>query len=203
MGRLGEKVLIIYSTVVSTALLAVVLAGAVSHRIPTFDELRVHRIDVVEPGGTLRLVISDAARLPGVIVKGRERPPVDRPQAGLLFYNDEGSETGGLIFAGHRNARGQVVDCCASLSFDRYGANQSVQLAGVEDSTDQFTGLAVSDTRRRIWVGRTGDGVAAIVLRDGTGRKRVAIEVPSAGTPAMEFFDEQGRTVEPMVAGSK
>jgi hypothetical protein len=149
------------------------------------------------------LVISDAAELPGVIVKGKERPPADRPQAGLLFYNDEGSETGGLIFAGHKNSEGQVVDCCGSLSFDRYGANQFVQLAGVDDSTDQFAGLAVSDAKRRIWVGRTGDGVAAIVLRDGAGRKRVVIEAPASGSAALEFFDEQGRVVQRVVPGSK
>lgn len=203
MRKLGEKILIIYSAVASTALLGLVLMGAHKPATADFDELRVHRIDVVEPDGTLRLVISDAARLPGVIVKGKERPPVDRPQAGMLFYNDEGSESGGLIFAGHKNAQGQVVDCCASLSFDRYGANQFVQLAGVDDSTDHFTGLAVSDTQRRIWVGRTGDGVAAVVLRDGAGRKRVVIEAPSVGSPAMEFFDDQGRAVERLVPGSK
>jgi hypothetical protein len=203
MTKLGEKILISYSTIASTALLVTVLAGAASQKIATFDELNVHRIDVVEPDGTLRLVISDAAELPGVIVKGKERPPADRPQAGLLFYNDEGSETGGLIFAGHKNAQGQVVDCCGSLSFDRYGANQFVQLAGVDDSTDQFAGLAVSDTKRRIWVGRTGDGVAAIVLRDGAGRKRVAIEAPASGSPAMEFFDDRGRVVQRVVPGSK
>jgi len=203
MTKLGERVLIIYSTIASTALLVTVLAGAAPRRTATFDELKVHRIDVVEPDGTLRLVISDASELPGVIVKGKERPPADRPQAGLLFYNDEGSETGGLIFAGHKNSQGQVIDCCGSLSLDRYGANQLVQLAGVDDSTDQFAGLAVSDAKRRVWVGRTGDGVAAIVLRDGAGRKRVAIEAPASGNPAMEFFDDQGRLVQRVVPGSK
>lgn len=77
-------------------------------------------------------------------MNGEKRPPADRPQAGLLFYNDEGSETGGLIFAGHKNSQGQVVHCCGSLSFDRYGANQFVQLAGVDDSTDRFAGFPVA-----------------------------------------------------------
>jgi hypothetical protein len=38
--------------------------------------------------------------LPPVIVKGKEHPEFGepRPQAGMLFYNDEGSENGGLIF---------------------------------------------------------------------------------------------------------
>jgi hypothetical protein len=203
MTKHSERFLSVYSAIASTAVLVIFLTGAAAHKIATFDELKVHRIDVVEPNGTLRMVISDAAELPGVIVKGKERPPHDRPQAGMLFYNDEGSETGGLIFAGHKNSEGQIIDCCGSLSFDRYGASQFVQLAGVDDSTDQFAGLAVSDAKRRIWVGRTGDGVAAIVLSDGAGRKRIAMEVPSSGSPTLEFFDEKGRVVRRVVGDSK
>jgi len=51
MTKLGEKILISYSTIASTALLVTVLAGAASQKIATFDELNVHRIDVVEPDG--------------------------------------------------------------------------------------------------------------------------------------------------------
>lgn len=196
MTQLSEKVLIAYAAIVSTAVLIMLLTGAASRNVAVFDELKAQRLDIVEPDGTLRLVVSDAARLPGVIVHGKEHPARDRPQAGMLFYNDEGSETGGLIFGGHQNAQGQIIDCCGSLSFDRYGANQFVQLAGVDDSTDKFAGLAVSDSKRRIWVGRTGDGVAAIVLLDGAGRKRIALEAPSSGNPTLKFFDEAGRVVE-------
>lgn len=203
MNKLTEKVLILYSAVTSTALLVLFLTGAASQKLATVDELKIHRLEVVEPNGTLRFVLSNSARLPGVIVKGKESPPVDRPQAGMLFYNDEGTEAGGLIFAGHKNAQGQTVDCCGSLSFDRYGGKELVQLAGVEDNTDHFTGLSVRDTENRIWVGRTGDGVAAIVLKDGAGRKRVAIEAPAAGSPRLQFFDEQGQVVQPAALGPK
>ena len=53
----------------------------------------MHRINVREPDGTLRMVISNHARLPGVIVRGKEPPPVDRPYAGMLFYNEKGRKT--------------------------------------------------------------------------------------------------------------
>jgi hypothetical protein len=97
------------------------LTGAKSDQKQTFDEIQVHRIDVVEPDGTLRMLISDRDRLPGVIVKGKEQPKFDRPGAGMLFYNNEGSENGGLVFGGNRNEKGEVVDSGASLSFDKYG----------------------------------------------------------------------------------
>jgi len=110
------------------------------------------------------MVISDSAKLPGVIVKGKEQPKIDRPQAGMIFFNDEGSENGGLIFGGKRDAHGDVVDSGGSLSFDRYNANQVVQLLGVDDKENSMAGMAVSDSKengsghRRIWVGRSAEG---------------------------------------------
>jgi hypothetical protein len=125
------KVLVVYSTVLTTLLAAFTFAGSAAARVQHFDEIDAHRINVREPDGTLRMVISNHARLPGVMVRGKEHPPVDRPYAGMLFYNDEGTENGGLTFGGHRNANGEVVDSGVNLSFDRYGASsQFVQLAG-------------------------------------------------------------------------
>jgi hypothetical protein len=110
MKLIRQQVLVAYSAVLSTALAIVVLMGAKSHGIRTFDEVQVHRIDVVEPDGTLRMVISNSDRMPGVIVKGKESRSSDRHQAGMLFYNNEGSENGSLIFGGHRNENGEVVE---------------------------------------------------------------------------------------------
>ena len=149
-----QRVLLAYSSIVSTVFAFVLLTVAKSSKVQSFDEIQTHRTNIVEPDGTLRMVISDKARLPGVIVRGKEQPKIDRPQAGMIFYNDEGTENGGLIFGGRKNERGEVVDSGGSLSFDKYGASDIVQLAGVDDKTDRFAGLAVSDQNRRIW-GRT------------------------------------------------
>jgi len=200
MNRFSQQVLLIYSTTVSTILGVIMLAGASSHQAQSFDEIRVHRIDVVEPDGTLRMVISNRSRLPGVIIKGKEAPPSDRPQAGMIFYNDEGSENGGLIFGGRRNEKGEVVDSGGSLSFDKYGANQIVQLAGVDDSSDRFAGLAVSDQNRRVWVGRTEDGTASISLMDAHGKKRIVMQVTDEGVPSLSVLDEKGHVIREVLS---
>ncbi len=202
MGRTAEGILVGYCGVTSVALAAILIMGAAAPPADRFDEISVHRINIVEPDGTLRMVISDKASLPGVIVKGKESPPRDRPQAGMLFYNDEGSENGGLIFGGHRNAQGQVADSGGSLSFDRYGASEVVRLIGVDDATDHLAGLNVWDSRPRIWVGRGADGAAAINLMDASGRKRIALQVPAAGQPSLQFFDENGRLEKKLVAAA-
>ncbi len=199
MGRNAERILVGYCVVTSVALTGILLMGAAAPPPTHFDEITVRRINVVEPDGTLRMVISDKARLPGVIVKGKEHPPQDRPQAGMLFYNDEGSENGGLIFGGHKDAQGRVVDAGGSLSFDKYGASEVVRLIGVDDSENQLAGLNVMDSHHRIWVGRRGDGVAAINLMDASGRKRIALEAPPSGEPSLQFFDETGRATQKLV----
>ena len=195
-----ERVLIAYSAVLSTAFGVMLLMGAKSHRSQTFDEIQVHRINVVEPDGTLRMVISDRDRLPGVIVKGEEFPKVDRPGAGLLFYNNEGTENGGLVFGGHRNEKGEIVDSGGSLSFDKYGQpGQIVQLAGVDDKDNQFAGLAVNDEKHRIWVGRKGDGAAVVSLTDAKGRKRIVMQVTADGTSTLDFLDAEGHVARSLI----
>ena len=147
------------------------------------------------------MVISNHARLPGVIVRAKENPRVDRPYAGMLFYNDEGTENGGLVFGGHRNANGEVVDAGVALSFDRYGAtSQFVQLAGVQDSKNHIVGLTLSETeptgnRRRLFIGHDKDGVASVSLMDRNGRKRIVLQVTPDGTPGILFLDADGKVV--------
>ncbi len=197
-----HQILLGYSIVLSTVVGCIVVRSAELHRTQIFDEIQVHRINVVEPDGTLRMVISNRSRLPGVIVKGKEQPPSDRPQAGIIFYNDEGSENGGLIFGGRKNEKGEVVNSGGSLSFDKYGANQIVQLAGVDDKNDRFAGLAVSDQSRRIWVGRTEDGTASVSLMGADGKKRIQMQVTAEGNPSLLFFDPKGNVVQQLVPPS-
>jgi hypothetical protein len=205
MTGIGQRLLLIYAGVLTCVVSVLLLSGATATLANHFDEITVQRINVVEPDGTLRMVISDHAKLPGIIVHGKEQA-FDRPQAGMLFYNDEGSENGGLIFGGRRNAKGEVVDSGGSLSFDKYGANQVVQLAGVDDSQDRFAGVIVSDSgsadanHRRVWVGRGDDGAAVIQLMDAKGRKRISMEVAADGPPRLSFLDADGRVVNQFTA---
>ena len=192
------KGLLVYSSLVSTALLALLLMGAKS-KVSDFDEIRVHRLDVMEPDGTLRMVISNKDRLPPVIIKGKERPEMGepRPQAGMIFYNDEGTENGGLIFSGRKNDKGQIVDSGASLSFDRYGAGQTIQLAGVDDSENHFAGLGVNDIGgQRVWVGRNDHGLASVSLAGADGKERIRLQVTADGKGSIVFLDTQGRVIQ-------
>src|SRR5579862_1578427 len=202
------RMLTIYSVALTCALAGILVMGASKPSSPTFDQITVHRINVVEPDGTMRMVVSNHASLPGIITHGKEQP-FQRPQAGMLFYNDEASEIGGLIFGGHKNAKGEVEDSGGSLSFDKYEAKQIVQLAGVDDKEDHFSGMGVSDSlragesHRRVWVGRDETGSASVILMDGQGRKRMLMQVPADGIPSITFLDEEGAVTKTISAASK
>ncbi len=108
-----------------------------------FERIDVGRIDVREPDGTLRMTVSNAAQSPGIIVKGREFPHPDRRSAGIVFFNDEGTENGGLIFDGR--TRDGVHASAGSLTFDRYEQDQVVQVVGSEQGETRSAGVVVSD----------------------------------------------------------
>jgi hypothetical protein len=103
-------------------------------------------MNLVEPDGTLRMVISDHAKFPGLILHGKEYPH-PRPQAGMLFYDDEGTEQGGLVFDGKKTKDGYSSGL--GLTFDRYQQDQQLQLLGLDENGHYFAGMEVNDVPQR------------------------------------------------------
>lgn len=116
--------------------------------------------------------------------------------------SSKGTENGGLVFGGHRNAKGDVVDAGVALSFDRYGASsQFVQLAGVQDSKNHIVGLTLSETeatgnRRRVFIGHDREGVASVSLMDRNGRKRILKGVILNGSMVRDWTQVDRRDLE-------
>src|SRR4051812_46978325 len=106
---------------------AVLLAGFAAKPQPNrFDEITVERINVVEKDGTLRMVIANRDRSPSPMEYGKPfgQGAGDRP--GIIFFNDEGTENGGLIFSGH--TKDGKVESTGSLTFDQYNIDQALAL---------------------------------------------------------------------------
>lgn len=61
----------------------------------------------------------------------------------MLFFNEEGTENGGLIFSG-RSENGHVRSS-GHLSFDQYEQDQVVQITHSEADGRRWAGLVVSD----------------------------------------------------------
>jgi len=142
----NQRFLVIYSFSVTLAFAALVLCGFTTHSSKqTFDEIDVHRINVVEPDGTLRLTISNQAQSPGLIIKGKEYPHPDRSAAGMLFFNNEGTETGGLIYASSLDKNGKLDEANVHLSFDRYMQDQVFAIDAAQEQGTTYTTLRMND----------------------------------------------------------
>lgn len=121
----SNRFLVVYSATVTAVFVVTVLSGFA--RQPTtlrLKELTVQRINVVEPNGSPRMIISDERDFPGLIVKGHDFPH-RRDTAGILFFNDEGTENGGLIFGGREGKDGNPTSY-GHLSFDKYMQDQTL-----------------------------------------------------------------------------
>lgn len=140
-------------TVGSTlALAALVVASFTTHRgAARFTELEVERINVVESDGRYALVIANAARLPGPIVRGEEYPADisgGRVEAsGILFFNHEGTEAGGLTYGSMPVRQGAAAG--GSFTLDRMNQDQVVQMTYQEVGSRVFAGLQVWDRPAR------------------------------------------------------
>jgi hypothetical protein len=219
---------------IASSLILVVL-GATAFRqagpAKSAGEITVERINIVDANGTLRMVLAGKDRMhPGVM----DGITIDRPRpvAGMLFFNDEGDEVGGLTYTGTMaGGRGRAN---AGIMFDQLKQDQTIGISYQESNGQRSAGFQVwdrSDTvrlseliaklnaanklpagaerdqavaavrstappgPRRVFVGKTADKAATMVLSDGDGRARLRLAVDAAGNPRIEFLDESGRIV--------
>ncbi len=149
--RTQLRLLAVYSASVTTLLVAALIHGVPpvhgKSSAAEFDHIRVHRIDIVEPDGTPRLLLSNRSAFPGEFYRGRESKRTDRSDsAGMLFINDEGTEDGGLIFGG--SGSGGVErkpDSFSHLSFDQYEQDQTVVLGTALHDGIRTEGIQLND----------------------------------------------------------
>jgi len=113
---------------------AVVLFGAVSvgSERSSFNEITVHRIDVMDREGKLAMVLAshDDEAIPVILGKQGHRSQGNNADNGIIFFNQRGDEQGGLIWSASpdRQSSGDT------LSFD---TAQTDQLLQVDDGSSK------------------------------------------------------------------
>ena len=128
-------------TVVSS--LALIVGGAAAFRQAAAPkEITVERINVVDANGTLRMVIANKDRMhPGVM----DGVTIDRPRpvAGMIFFNDQGDEVGGLTYTGQEQNGTRRAD--AGLMFDQLKQDQTIGFSYAENNGRRTAGFQVWD----------------------------------------------------------
>lgn len=145
MSRLVRGNLVFaWLAVVSAALVFMAWTQAAAGRkVTTFDEITVHRINVVEPDGKPRVIISNRDAMAGIYWQGKEYRHSTRDAGGFLFFNDEGTEVGGMQFSNRK--RGEGYSAGSSLLFDQYQNDQTLGLVYSEENGQRVAGMKVWD----------------------------------------------------------
>ena len=93
-----------------------------------FTEIDVERINIIEKDGTVKMIITNVDRFPNGKEMINSKPTNEdrKKRSGMLFFNEDGIECGGLIYDGKRSANGHSSGL--SLTYDQYDGDQVMQL---------------------------------------------------------------------------
>jgi hypothetical protein len=144
--RLSRDLRLLRAWAAVSALLVVVVTATAFRQASAparnWGEISVERINVVDADGTLRLVIANKDRMHPGVMDGKviDRP---RPVAGLIFFNDEGDEVGGLTYAGQEKGGERRAD--AGIMFDQLKQDQTIGLSYTEKNGERRAGFEVWD----------------------------------------------------------
>jgi hypothetical protein len=130
--KLNRKINLLFGyAIVSTVALLFILFSSFknSGEQQNADELTVKRLNIVGEDGSLRMVISNETRQHSGRFDGKDLPKRKRP-AGIIFFNNDGDECGGLISGVYRSD--SVINSGMSFTMDNYRNDQVVQIINNE-----------------------------------------------------------------------
>jgi hypothetical protein len=163
------------------------------------ERLTARRIDVVDSKGVIRMTL--AGDVPRPIVDGIEYKRAVG-MGGLIIWDEEGNERGGIGFNDTRSS--------TQLSFD-YAAQEAVAVLSREDGTAEIIMKSLEPERRvpefgnrripinqgqeRLRMRVNPSGAPEVLLADAQARTRVRMTVTPEGFGALEFLDANGKVV--------
>jgi hypothetical protein len=140
------RLLKVYAVFTTVCLVVLALAVFQVERKQKFGELNVERINIVEPDGRVDMVITDKMHFPPPMWKGKpmeigRQGMASEGMPGIIFYNAEGDEAGGLAFSSSdRNGKHQAG---TALMFDQYEQDELVGIEYDEENGERTAGLHV------------------------------------------------------------
>jgi hypothetical protein len=168
---------------IATSIIFIVLASAAFRQAGTahnLGEISVERINVVDANGTLRMVISNKDRMHPGVFDGKmiNRP---RPVAGMIFFNDEGDEAGGLGYTGQE--RDGVRSADAGIMFDQLKQDQTIGFSYTESNGRRTAGFQVWDRPETPHSKLVEQLNAANAIADRAKRDKALADVRAAAPP--------------------
>lgn len=167
---------------------------------PDHDRITARRIDIVDADGTIRMTLSGST--PAPIIDGIQYKRAFNV-AGLILYDDKGSERGGFGTADVEG--GMAVLALDHPAMDAIGwrvspdgavsfvINQAPPLIREPALGDALVPGVQTPTRMRLTV--EADGTPAIALADKNDKPRLRLTVTDEGYGAIEFLNAAGEVI--------
>ncbi|PKG44012.1 hypothetical protein [Psychroflexus sp. MES1-P1E] len=135
MKKLNRELVILRTFTVSTvAIMAVILLFAFkTNENQKFGTIDVERINIVEADGTVKMIITNVEQFPNgeTKINNMATNKNRKKRSGMLYFNEDGLECGGLIYDGTKNEKGHSSGL--SLTYDRYDGDQVMQLLTTDE----------------------------------------------------------------------
>ena len=109
--------------------------------------LKAQCVNIVEPDGSLRLSLYNSENMAPAMMDGVNLLPGHREghgTSGIMFYNTEGDECGGMGFTSTKLEDGGYVSSL-SMTFDKYKNDQVVQVSLSEQNGVRRYGYTIYD----------------------------------------------------------
>jgi hypothetical protein len=174
----------LWTAVVLLAVLWLGTAAWLLLRTPSMPPvLAVERLEIVEPDGSLALVMANSQRPAGgtidgqILMQGQEEERKGIPS--IIFFDGKGDEVGGMLFGVRETPNG--FSATRHFSLDAYGQDQTVVMAHYQSPAGSTSGLTVSDRPSHSLL----DALAQLGLAPGATRPQL--------TAAIEAIPEEER----------
>ena len=141
MDRVKQFLLLLAAAALGSLMPSALVQAEENAKVTRFDEISVHRLNIVEPNGRPRLILANSQRYPGLWFEGREYRHHSRTGGGMWFVNDDGDEVGGLTYRSNAANR----SASAGITFDQYKQDQTVSLLYSEANGQRQAGMRVWD----------------------------------------------------------
>jgi hypothetical protein len=112
-----------------------------------FESIDVEKLNIVDKDGTIKMTLFNRDNIPPAIMDGKDFLPGHRqnwPISGMMFYNGEGDECGGLIFGSEKKENGEYTSS-ASLTFDQYKQDEVITMTYDNENGVSTYGFQIKD----------------------------------------------------------
>jgi hypothetical protein len=138
----------------------------------------------------------------GMTLMGREENGHRKADAGLMFDQLGQDQTIGFNYTeedGQRSAAFNVwdrPDAPLADLVDKLNAARALPTQAERDAALAHLRETAPQPARRVFVGKTRDRVASVLLSDAEGHNRLALKVGADGNASVEFLDANGKVVQ-------